>query len=67
MQYSGTKLYNKTFKDTGDKNAGKVTKYKVTGLVPGSVYQFQVYGMSVCGKSLPTKLIEVKTKIAGKY
>ena len=66
MLYTGTKSYNKTFEDTGDKNAGKLTKYEVTGLAPGSVYQFQVYGTSVCGKSLPIRL-KVETKIAGKY
>ena len=66
MKYSGTKLYYKTFKDTGDRNVGKLTKYTVAGLVPGTKYQFQVYGKSVCGQSFP---IESKgeTKIAGKY
>ena len=66
VNYSGTKLYNKTFKDTGDRNVGNSTKYKVAGLVPGSNYQFQVYGMSVCGQSFPTQL-KVQTNIAGKY
>jgi len=65
VKYSGTKLYNESFTDTGDKYVGKSTKYTVTGLVPGSTYQFQVYATSVCGTSFPIKL-EVKTKIAGK-
>ena len=66
MKYSGTKLYYKTFKDTGNKNVGKSTKYTIVGLVPGTNYKFQVYGKSVCGQSFP---IESKgeTKIAGKY
>ena len=67
MKYSGTKLYNKTFKDMGDRNVGKLTtNYTVAGLVPGTKYQFQVYGKTVCGQSFP---IESKgeTKIAGKY
>ena len=66
VNYSGTKLYNKTFKDTGDRNVGKSTKYTVAGLVPGSNYWFQVYGTSVCGQSFPTQL-KVQMNIAGKY
>ena len=66
VNYSGTKSYNKTFKDTGDRNVGKSTNYTVAGLVPGSNYQFQVYGTSVCGQSFPIEL-KVETKIAGKY
>ena len=65
MKYSGTKWYDKTFTDTGDKNVGKLTEYTVAGLVPGSDYHFQVYGTSVCGKSSPIKL-NVDTKIAGR-
>ena len=51
----------------GDRNVGKLTtNYTVAGLVPGTKYQFQVYGKTVCGQSFP---IESKgeTKIAGKY
>ena len=66
MKYSGTKLYNKTFKDTGDRSVGKSTIYRVAGLVPGSNYHFQVYGTSVCGQSFPIEL-ERETKVAGKY
>ena len=65
MKFSGSKLYNKTFTDIGDKNVGELTKYTVTALVPGSDYHFQVYGTSVCGKSSPIKL-NVDTKIAGR-
>ena len=66
MNYSGTKLYNKTFKDMGDRNVGKLTNYTVAGLVPGTNYQFQVYGKSVCGQSFPFEL-KGETKIASKY
>ena len=66
MKYSGTKSYDKTFKDTGVENVGKLTEYTVADLVPGSNYQFQVYGTSVCGQSSPLKL-KMETEIAGKY
>ena len=66
MKYSGTKWYDITFTDTGDKNVGMLTKYTVIGLVPGSKYEFQVYGTSVCGKSSTIQLT-VDTKIVGKY
>ena len=59
-------MYNKTFKDTGYRTVGKSTKYKVAGLVPGSNYQFQVYGMSVCGQGDHTAL-KLETKIDRKY
>ena len=66
MKYTGTKLYNKTFEDTGYRTVGKSTKYKVAGLVPGSNYQFQVYGTSVCGQGDHTAL-KLETKIDRKY
>jgi len=66
VAYSGTKLYDKTFKDTGDRNVGTLTKYTVVGLAPGTSYKFEVYGMSVCGKSFPIEL-KVETEIASKY
>jgi len=66
VKYSGTKWYNITFTDTGDKYVGKLTNHTVIGLVPGSKYKFQVYGTSVCGKSSTIQLI-VDTKIVGKY
>ena len=66
MEYSGTKSYDKKFKTRDYKiDVGKLPKHTVTGLVPGSNYQFQVYGTSVCGKSLAIKLT-VETKITGK-
>ena len=66
MKYSGTKSYDKTFKDVGVKSVGKLTTYTVAGLVPGSNYKFELYGTSVCGKSLPIEL-KVETKMAGKH
>ena len=66
VKYSGTKSYDKKFKDTGDTNVERLTKYTVIGLAPGSIYQFQVYGTSVCGQSFPIEL-KVETKIASKY
>ena len=56
MKYSGTKSYDKEFKDENTKAAGKSTAYTVAGLVPGSDYNFEIYGTSVCGKSLPINL-----------
>lgn len=66
MKYSGTKSYDKKFKDIGVKTAGKITKYTVVGLVPGSNYKFEVYGTSLCGKSFTVDL-KVETKMAGKH
>jgi len=65
LKYSGTKSYDKTFEYEDNINVGKLTEYTVTDLVPGSNYQFQVYGTSVCGKSLAIKLT-VETKNTGK-
>ena len=65
VEFSGTKSYDKNFKDADVINVGKETKHTVTDLVPDSNYQFQVYGMSVCGQSLAIKL-KIETKIAGK-
>ena len=52
VKYSGTKSYDNKFKDEGVKKAEKSTKYTVTKLVPGSKYIFDLYGTSVCGKSI---------------
>ena len=65
-KYSGTKSYDKNFKDADVKNVGKSTKHTVTDLVPGSNYHFKVSGTSVCGQSLPIEL-KVETKISGNY
>ena len=66
VKYSGTKSYDKTFEDKGDKNAGKSTTLKMENLVPGSEYKFEVYGTSVCGKSISI-YVNVVTKVAGEY
>ena len=66
VKYSGTKSYDKGFKDEGDKDAGKSTTLKVKNLVPGSKYKFEIYGTSVCGKS-KSIYVNVETKLAGEY
>ncbi|KAL9950689.1 hypothetical protein ACROYT_G043228 [Oculina patagonica] len=52
VEFSGTKSYDTSFEDKGDRAAGKSTRYTVMGLVPGSTYKFELYGKSVCGKSI---------------
>lgn len=66
VEYSGTKSYDKKFKDEGVKAAGKLTRYTVMDLVPGSKYKFEVYGTSVCGKSIPIYVNE-ETKVEGEH
>ena len=66
MKYSGTKSYDKEFKDEGTKAVGKSTTYTVVGLVPGSNYNFEIYGTSVCGKSSSINL-KVETNTMGEH
>lgn len=66
MKFSGTKSYNKEFKDEGIKAVGKSTTCTVVGLVPGSNYNFEIYGTSVCGESLSLNL-KVDTNSTGEH
>ncbi|XP_066015608.1 receptor-type tyrosine-protein phosphatase F isoform X2 [Pocillopora verrucosa] len=51
VKYTGTKSYNKTFRDEQTIEAIKATTQKVEGLIPGTTYKFRVHGTSVCGES----------------
>ena len=66
VKYSGTKSYDKKFKDEDTKEAGKTTAYTVESLLPGSKYTFQLYGTSVCGKSI-SRYATKETKVEGEY
>ena len=66
VKYSGTKSYDKKFKDEGVKKAEKSTKYTVTKLVPGSEYIFELYGTSKCGESA-SRYVNVETKVEGEH
>ncbi len=66
MKYSGTKPYNQSFTHEGFKQADKSTKYTVKGLMPGSIYKFEIVGNSVCGDGAPVRLPNsVKTEMEG--
>ena len=67
MKYTGTKSYNKTFRDS-EKTIGaiKATTRKVEGLIPGTTYEFRVRGNSVCGESA-SKNISKMTDMIGKF
>ena len=67
MKYTGTRDYNKTFKD-GEKIIEPIQTLTqtVNGLNPGTKYVFEVYGTSVCGKSI-SKTLSVETDVIGEY
>ena len=68
MKYSGSKPYNQSFIHEGFKQAHRSTTYTVEGLVPGSIYKFEVYGNSVCKDGVHTYLPnDVKTETAGEH
>ena len=66
MKYTGTKSYNKTFKDEKTMKAIKATTQKVEGLIPGTTYEFRVHGTSVCGDSA-SKVVSKITDMIGKF
>ena len=67
MKYFGTKPYSQSYRDEGVKDVGKFTTYKMEGLIPGFIYNFTIYGSSVCGDGAPNDFPDrVKTKMAGK-
>ncbi|KAL9950698.1 hypothetical protein ACROYT_G043239 [Oculina patagonica] len=64
VKYSGTKPYNQSFTHEGFTQADKSTKYTVKGLMPGSIYKFEIVGNSVCGDGAPVRLPNsVKTEM----
>ena len=66
MKYTGTKSYNKTFRDEKTMKAIKATTQKVEGLIPGTTYEFRVHGTSVCGDSA-SKIVSKITDMIGKF
>ena len=66
MKYTGTKSYNKTFRDEKTIKAIKATTQKVEGLIPGTTYEFRVHGTSVCGDSA-SKVVSNITDMIGKF
>ena len=66
MEYTGTKSYNKTFRDEQTIEAIKATMQKVEGLIPGTTYKFRVHGTSVCGKSA-SEVVSKMTDMMGKF
>ena len=67
MKYTGTKSYNKTFRDAEKTiEAIKATTQKVEGLIPGTTYEFSVHGNSVCGESA-SKVVSKMTDMIGKF
>ncbi|XP_022808475.1 receptor-type tyrosine-protein phosphatase F-like [Stylophora pistillata] len=63
VKYSGTKSYNKTFKDNG-KSLERIntTSQTVKELIPGTTYKFEVSGSSVCGVS-GSRRVTVTTEV----
>ncbi|PFX14396.1 Receptor-type tyrosine-protein phosphatase delta [Stylophora pistillata] len=49
VKYLGTKPYNESFREEGFQDVGSSTSYTMKGLVPGSIYKFQIIVSSVCG------------------
>ena len=65
MKYTGRKDYNTSFFDTGERDADEGTNFVVGNLVPGTLYNFKVNGISVCGEGQPST-VDATTKMAGK-
>ncbi|XP_022807815.1 uncharacterized protein LOC111344819 [Stylophora pistillata] len=53
VKYLGTKPYNESFREEGFQDLGSSTSYTMKGLVPGSIYEFQIIVSSVCGLGVP--------------
>ena len=66
VKYYGTKSYHKSFKHEGLEGIVKATTYSVKNLVPGSQYDFEVYGSSVCGLS-SSIYVKVETTMEGEH
>ena len=66
VKYLGTKPYNGSFREEGVQNVGSYTYYTIKGLVPGSIYEFQIFVNSVCGLGEPRRFPDrIETKITG--
>ena len=66
VKYTGTKSYNKTFRDEQTIEAIKATTQKVEGLIPGTTYKFRVHGTSVYGESA-SEVVSKMTDMMGKF
>ena len=65
VKYTGRNYYNTSFFDTGEQDADGGTNFVVGNLVPGTLYNFKVNGISVCGEGQPNT-VDATTKMAGK-
>ena len=65
VKYTGRKNYNASFFDTGERDADEGTNFVMGNLVPGTLYNFKVNGISVCGEGQPNT-VDATTKMAGK-
>ncbi|XP_048579205.1 receptor-type tyrosine-protein phosphatase S isoform X3 [Nematostella vectensis] len=62
ISYNGSKEYNETFRDHGSVAVPGVTsKFRVTGLIPSTRYQFSVTMNAECGVSAPSPSVTVTT------
>ena len=68
MEYLGTKPYNESFREEGFQDVGSSTSYTMKGLVPGSIYEFQIIVSSVCGLGVPKGFPDrVETETTGRH
>ena len=66
VKYFGTKPYNGSFREEGVQDVGSSTHYTIKGLVPGSIYEFQISVSSVCGLGEPRRFPDrIETKMTG--
>ncbi|XP_022778132.1 protein sidekick-1-like, partial [Stylophora pistillata] len=63
VEYSGKKSYNNSFLHEGSKDVQGTTKCTLDNLVPGTKYEFQVYGISECGNKRSPTYLEKETEI----
>ncbi|XP_022777753.1 uncharacterized protein LOC111319202, partial [Stylophora pistillata] len=68
VKYLGTKPYNESFREEGFQDVGSSTSYTMKGLVPGSIYEFQIIVSSVCGLGVPKGFPDrVETEMTGRH
>ena len=66
VKYLGIKPYNGSFREEGVQDVGSSTYYTMKGLVPGSIYEFQIFVSSVCGLGEPRRFPDrIETKMTG--
>ena len=66
VKYLGIKPYNGSFREEGFQDVGSSTYYTMKGLVPGSIYEFQIFVSSVCGLGEPRRFPDrIETKMTG--